>query len=109
MTASSASFGLPRQHATEGSASATISADSVAALWRACWTQLEAAYPNLEQRLAALSKARPTKARALARLEASAGRWAGRVLRVEASPAELLRKLWGWQAAVLAEIERASS
>ena len=89
-----------------GSASAMASDNVVSDLWRASWAQLRACHPDLEIRLAALSKARPTRARALQRLEASAGRSAGRVLRGEAKPAALLTKLWAWEAAVLAELER---
>ena len=87
-------------------ASDTASSDSVAGLWRLAWEQLGIAFPNIEQRLAQLERERPTRFRALARLEASAGRWAGRCLRGEALPLALLKKLWTWQLAVVTELEK---
>jgi hypothetical protein len=81
----------------------TASDNAVSSLWKASWAQLRACHPDLEIRLAGL---RPTRSRALARLEASAARWSGRCLRGEAKPAALLLKLQVWQAAVVAELER---
>jgi hypothetical protein len=84
------------------------SENAVSGLWRASWAQLRACHPDLEDRLAELAHKRPTRYRALARLEASAGRAAGRCLRNEVSPAALLMKLQAWQAALLVELERES-
>jgi hypothetical protein len=89
-----------------GSASDAASDNTVMTLWRSCWLQLRACHPELDARLALLERQRPTRARALERLAASAGRAAARCVRGEATPAALLRKLWTWQAAVLVEIER---
>ena len=80
--------------------------DAVSTLWATAWLQLRVVFPDIESRLAQLEHTRPTKARALARLEASAGRAAGRCLRGTAKPIELLKRLWAWQAAVLAEVEK---
>ena len=96
--------------ARPGSVPCSETADgAVAALWKASWTQLHAVCPDLEIRLAHLEKARPTRFRALQRLEASAGRSAGRVLRGEAKPAALLTKLWAWEAAIVAELSGCGS
>ena len=97
-----------RPAATGGSgpSSAALAVDPVAALWRLSWRQLEVAFPGIAELLAQLEHRRPTKARALQRLEASAGRAGARVLRGEVLPSVLLRKLWTWQAAVVAELEK---
>jgi hypothetical protein len=85
-----------------GRAAGTASA--VSNLWAGAWSQLRSAYPNVEDCLAKLETTRPTRFRALQRLESSAGRWAGRVQRGEAPPARLLEKLLVWQTALAAEL-----
>jgi len=92
--------------ATTPRALAAGSNDAVGKLWAASWSQLRAAFPAIEDHLAELESTRPTRFRALARLEASAARASGRVLRGTASPAELLRKLLLWEAAILAEVQK---
>lgn len=72
--------------------------------WSAAWSQLRAAYPDVEARLARLEHQRPTRFRALQRLESSAGRATGRCLRGEVVPSVLLQKLLAWEQAVLAEL-----
>jgi hypothetical protein len=104
MSALSSPIGLPAHDATVGDPSARV-ADNVAKLWASAWTQLLAAFPNLEADLAQLERERPTKARALARLESSVGRASGRVLRGTASPVELLKRLQVWTAAVVGELD----
>lgn len=94
---------------SRGDASSAVevaSKEAVAELWRACWSQLDIAHPGVEQRLAQLEHTRPTRHRALARLEASAARWSGRVLRGEAKPGALLRRLLTFELAVLDELEK---
>jgi hypothetical protein len=81
---------------------------STADLWATSWTQLRAAYPKVETRLVQLEHERPTRFRALQRLEASAARASARVVRGQVAPSVLLRKLLLWQMAVLAELERNS-
>jgi hypothetical protein len=80
-------------------------AGSTADIWAAAWSQLRAAFPDVEPRLAQLERERPTRFRALARLEASAGRAAGRVIRGQVAPSVLLRKLLVWQQAALDELD----
>jgi hypothetical protein len=82
------------------------SEEAVSELWRASWAALRAVFPDIEQRLAQIEHQRPTRARALERLAASAGRAAGRCLRKEAKPSDLLRKLLVYQSAVLTELEK---
>ena len=86
--------------------SAALADTAVSALWRASWAALQAVYPDLSARLVQLEHGRPTRHRALARLEASAARRGARCLRGTASPAELLMKLLTWEAAVVAELEK---
>src|ERR1019366_1160752 len=105
MTALSSAIGLPAHDATVGDPSARV-ADNVAKLWACAWTQLRCVHPDVEIRLIELERERPTRARAIERLAASAGRAAGRCLRGTAKPIELLKRLWAWQAAVLAEVEK---
>jgi hypothetical protein len=69
--------------------------------WSEAWSRLRAEHPDIEEKLAEIEQACPTRARTIERLVASAGRWSGRAVRGEASPAELLKKLQVWQAAVL--------
>jgi hypothetical protein len=92
--------------AGSGSDSGMASGGTVSDLWQASWAQLRAAFPDLEARLAQLERERPTRFRALQRLQASAGRWAGRVMRGEATAAQHLKKLLTWQTALVAELER---
>ena len=77
---------------------------STADLWSSAWTQLRAAYPDVESRLAQLERERPTRARALQRMEASAGRASGRCQR--GTPRDLLKKLLVWQQAILVELDQ---
>ena len=82
---------------------------AVSLLWSDAWMLLRAAFPDVEARLAQLERQRPTRFRALARLEASAGRCAGRCLRGTASPADLQMRLERWRDAVLVEIDKTIS
>jgi hypothetical protein len=97
-----------RPAATGGreASSAAVAVDAVSTLWKTSWMQLEVAFPGITERLAQLERRRPTRHRFLARLEASAGRWGARVLRGEAKPGALLKKLQVWQGAVLDELEK---
>lgn len=78
---------------------------AVAKLWAAAWSRLEAAeHPNVEERLAELEHARPTRARSLDRLASSAGRAAGRAIRGEATLADVEGRLRAWSDGVLAAL-----
>ena len=79
-----------------GSASARAAENAVAELWAQAWSRLRAECPDLDERWASAERC-PSVARTMA----SAGRCAGRVLRGEASPSELLKKLLVWQVAVI--------
>jgi hypothetical protein len=86
-----------------GGTAELASKHAVLSLWKASWAGLRAAFPDLEVRLAVLEHDRPTRARALRRLESSAGRAAGRCLRGEVAPGVLLQKLLAWEQAILTE------
>jgi len=91
-----------------GLRAAATTAGAVAGAWAATWSRLAAAHGDLEGRLASLPRAG-----VVARLEASAGRQAGRAVRGgEAELEEFKARLARWEAAVanaLAELDHARS
>jgi hypothetical protein len=70
---------------------------AIAALWGETWRRLRAEYPDVEESTASLPPA-------VHRLEASAARWAGRVVRGEADLVEFEAKLSDWEDAVIASL-----
>jgi hypothetical protein len=95
-----------QSHSTDtGTFSAEPTERAVAAAWATAWSQLRVVHPDVEDLLAQLELAHPTRFRSLQRLEASAARCAGRVLRGEATAADLQTRLERWRDAVLAALE----
>ena len=80
-----------------------------ATLWGQSWARLAAVYPDIENALAQLEHQRPTRFRALARLEGAAGRAAGRSIRGTASLSQLEERLQTWTSAVLAALAELDS
>jgi hypothetical protein len=75
----------------------TSAEGGIAALWREAWNRIRAEHDDFEARFASLPSA-------VSRLEASAARWAARVLRGQADAIEAEAKIADWADAVIAAL-----